>query len=154
MGGLLRYLTLSAQARTGFSGGILIWAAIASFAALLAAVFLVVAAFVWLSERYSTLTAALVLAFLFLVLALIALVACLLTRRSNVQQARVALAERGGGPFWFDPKLMATGFQLGQSIGWRKLASLGAVAVLAAVIAREWLGGGEQTSVDEEHGDE
>lgn len=153
MGGLLRYLTLSAQARTGFSRGILIWAAIALLAALLAAVFLVVAAFVWLSERYSTLTAALVLAFLFLVLALIALVACLLTRRSNVQQARVALAERGGGPLWLDPKLMATGFQLGQSIGWRKLASLGAVAVLAAVIAREWLGG-ERPPADEDHAEE
>jgi hypothetical protein len=151
MGGLLRYLTLSAQARTGFSRGILIWAAVAAIAAVAAASFFVVAAFIWLSERYSPMTAALVLGFLFLLIALIALVACLLTRRNNVRQARLALAARGGGPPWLDPKLLAMGVQFGQSIGWRKLVSLGAVAVLAAVIAREWLGG-EQKPPDD-HGD-
>jgi hypothetical protein len=152
MGGLLRYLTLNAQARTGLSRWILIWAAIAVVAAVVAVTFFLVAAFVWLAQRYSPLTAALVLGFLFLLLALIALVACLLTRRNNIQQARLALAARsGGGPPWLDPKLLVMGFQFGQSIGWRKLVSLGAVAVLVAVITREWLG--EEKPADDADGE-
>ena len=90
------------------------------------------------------------LGFLFLLISLIALVGCLLTRRNNVQQARLALAARGGGPPWLDPKLLAIGVQFGQSIGWRKLVSLGVVAVLAAVLAREWLGGERRSREDAE----
>jgi anti-sigma-K factor RskA len=35
---------------------------------------------------------------------------------------------------------MAVGVQVGQAIGWRRIAALAAVAVLAAGVAQEWSG--------------
>jgi predicted lysophospholipase L1 biosynthesis ABC-type transport system permease subunit len=139
MSGWLRYLALNARARTGFSRQIAIWAIITIIAAMVAMAFFLLAAFVWLADRYSAVTAGLVLGFLFLLVALIALLACLLARRRNIERARLELAARGGG--WLDPKLLAMGFQLGQSIGWRKLVALAAVALVTAGLAREWMGG-------------
>ena len=152
MNGWVRFLALSAQARAGYSPGIVVWAMVALLAGLASVGFFLVAAFVWLADRYDAVAAGLVLGFLLLLLALIALVACLLTRRHNIEQARLELAARkGGAAGWLDPKLLATGYQIGQSIGWRKLASLGVVAVLAAVLAREWLdSAGQDESKDDE----
>jgi hypothetical protein len=139
MSGWLRHLALNAQARTGFSPQIVVWSIIAAVAATAAMIFFCIAVFLWLAERYDAVTAGLVLGFFFLLLALAALVACLLGRRRNMERARLELAARSNAN-WLDPKLMAVGFQLGQAIGWRKLASLAAVALLAAGLAKEWLG--------------
>jgi hypothetical protein len=141
MGGLLRYFVLKAQVRAGLSAGIVVWAVLAVFAAALAVIFFLAALYIWISHRYGAVEAGLALGALFVVIAVIAAVASLLARRSNMRSAQLELAERkraGGG--LLDPKLMAMGFQLGQSIGWRKLASLAAVAILAAGLGNEWLG--------------
>jgi hypothetical protein len=141
MNGWFRYFALNAQVRAGFSRGIVVWAVLATVFGIVAAGFFLTAIFVWLADQYDPVTAGLVLGFLFLLLALIALLACVLTRRHNIERARTELAARGsGGPAWLDPKLLATGFQIGQAIGWRKLVSLGVVAVLGVVLAREWQG--------------
>jgi hypothetical protein len=141
MSGWLRYFTLNAQARTGFSSQVAVWGAIAAVAAAVGVVFLLIAAFVWLADRYDPLTAGLVLGGAFIVVALIALVACIITRRRNITRARLELAARSSaGANWLDPKLLGIGFQVGQTIGWRKLLSLAAVALLGAGLAREWFG--------------
>jgi hypothetical protein len=137
MRGWLRYFALNAQVRTGVSGWVLAWALIAAAAAAAAAVFLLVAAFVWLADRYGSLTAGVVLGCAFALIALIALLACLMTRRRNMQRARLELAARSSNS-WLDPKLLAVGVQIGQAIGWRRLASLAALAVLAGGVAGEW----------------
>jgi len=139
MSGWLRYFVLRAQASTGFSSPIVIWAVIAVVAAVVAAVFLLVAAFVWLSEIYDGLVAGLLLGGLFALIALIALVTAVLVRRRNMERARLELASRSSTSF-LDPKLMAVGMQVGQAIGWRRIAALVAVAVLAAGVAQEWSG--------------
>jgi predicted MFS family arabinose efflux permease len=46
---------------------------------------------------------------------------------------------KSAGPSLLDPKLMAMGYQVGQAIGWRRIASLAAVGLLAAGLTREWL---------------
>jgi archaellin len=51
MSGWLRHFVLNAQARTGFGTEIVILAAVSVVAALAAAIFLMVAAFVWLANR-------------------------------------------------------------------------------------------------------
>src|SRR5215813_2273077 len=105
MSGWLRYFTLNAQARTGFSSQVAVWAAIAAVAAAIGVVFLLIAAFVWLADRYDPLTAGLVLGAAFVVLALIALIACIITRRRNITRARLELAARNSaGANWLDPK--------------------------------------------------
>jgi hypothetical protein len=139
MSGWLRYFTLKAQESTGLSSQILIWAVIAVIAVVVAVIFLLVAAYIWLADRYGGVVASLVLAGVFALIALIAAVACLMIRRRNMERARLELAARTSAS-WLDPKLVGMGWQIGQAIGWRRLASLAAVAVLAASVAKEWSG--------------
>lgn len=137
MRGWLRYFALNAQVRTGVSGPVLVLAIIAAAAAVAAVIFLLVAAFVWLTDLYDALTAGVALGCAFALIALIALLACLMTRRRNMQRARLELAARSSTS-WLDPKLVTVGVQIGQAIGWRRLASLAALAVLAGAAAKEW----------------
>jgi hypothetical protein len=153
MSGWLRYFVLRAQASTGFSSPILVWAVIAAVAAVVAAVFLLVAAFVWLSDVYDGLVAGLLLGGLFALIALIALVTAVLIRRRNMERARLELASRSSTS-WLDPKLMAVGVQVGQAIGWRRIAALVAVAVLAAGLAQEWSGRNKSSDDDKDKEDE
>ncbi len=141
MNGWLRQLALSAQARAGLSADIVIWSVVAAVALALAAIFLVIAAFVWLSHRYGITIASLALGIFFLILALISLFACALVRRRNIQRAQRELEMRKtANANLLDPKLLALGYQIGDAIGWRRLASLVAVGLLAASVAREWTG--------------
>ncbi len=140
MSGWLRHFALNAQLRIGWSGAFVIWVIIAAIASMVAMVFLLLAAFIWLADRYDALIAGVVLGCLFAAIALITLVACLMTRLRNIERARLELVARRSNTNWLDPKLMAMGLQIGQTIGWRKLASLAAVGLLAAGLAREWSG--------------
>jgi type VI protein secretion system component VasK len=149
MGGWLRYFTLKAQASTGLSSGIVISAVIAVVAAVIAAIFFLVAAYVWLADLYDGLIAGLIIAGVFVLIALIAVVVCLAVRRRNMERARLELAARSNAT-WLDPKLVATGYQIGQAIGWRRLASLAAVAVLVAAVSKEWTGQKEEPDTDDE----
>ena len=151
MSGWLRLIALNAQRRFGLSAGTAIWAALAAIASALALFFLLLAAFIWLSARYGGVTAGLGLGLLFLALALIATLASVLRRRRTIERARLQLeARRSASAGLLDPKLMAMGYQIGQSIGWRRLVTLGAVAVLAAGVAREWVGRTEQATTNED----
>ena len=149
MSGWLRHFALNAQVRTGFSSQVAVWAAIAAVAATVALVFLLIAAFIWLADRYGPLTAGLVLGGVFIVIALIAIVACLIARRRNRERARLELAARSSDTSWLDPKVLAMGFQIGQAIGWRRLASLVALAVLAAGVSKEWSGRAQASGDDD-----
>jgi hypothetical protein len=150
MSGWLRHFALNAQVRTGFGSQVVVWAVIAAVASTVALVFLLIAAFVWLADRYGSLTAGLVLGGVFIVIALIAIVACLIARRRNMERARLELAARGSDTSWLDPKVLAMGFQIGQAIGWRRLASLAAVGLLAAGLAKEWFARDNPPAADDE----
>ena len=141
MGGWLRQLALSAQVRAGVSAQIVIWGVVAAAASGVAAIFLLIAAFVWLSHRYGITIASLALGIFFLVVALIAFFACVMVRRRNIQRAQRELEmHKAANANLLDPKLLAIGYQIGDAIGWRRLASLVAVGLLAAGVAREWTG--------------
>jgi hypothetical protein len=148
MSGWLRYLARNAQAHTGISIQVVVWLAIAVVAAVAAFAFLCLAAFLWLANRYDGVIAGLLLGGFFLLIAAVALLASLLTRQRIRQRARLELAARRQAN-WLDPKLLAVGYQLGHAIGWRKLISLAAVAILTAEVTREWLGR-DQTGSDDE----
>lgn len=148
MSGLLRYLALQAQSRTGLTAGVLTSAIIAVIAAIAAAIFLLVALFVWLADIYDSLIAGLAMGCAFVLIALIALLACVLVRRRNMERARLELAARSSS--WLDPKLLATAVQIGQGIGWRRLASLAALGILVAAVTREWSGRETSPADDDE----
>jgi hypothetical protein len=141
MGDWLRHIALSAKARTGFGPALVVWSAIALVALVLALVFFCTAAFVWLASRYDGITAGLILGGGFLILAILAAFAGWLTRRHNIARARLELATRSQQSGWLDPKLLTVGLEIGRTIGWRRLATLAAVAVLAAGLGKEWRGG-------------
>ena len=94
----------------------------------------------WLSHRYGAVIAGLVLGAAFLVVALVAIVACVFARQRNIERARLELEmRRSANANLLDPKLMAIGYQIGQAVGWRKLFSLAAVALERYVAGGWWL---------------
>jgi hypothetical protein len=154
MGGWLRQIALNAQVRAGLSADTVIWAAVAAIASTVALIFLLIAAFIWLSDRYDTLTAGLILGIFFLAVALIAIFACVAVRRRNIERARLELeVRRSANASLLDPKLMAVGYQVGQAIGWRRVVSLAAVGLLAAGLAKEWLGHRQGSAEDDDDTD-
>jgi hypothetical protein len=148
MGGWFRQIALKAQVRAGLSAGIAIWAAVAVVALPVAFIFLLLAAFLWLSHRYGAVIAGLILGAAFLALALMAILGCVMARRRNIERARHELEMRrdaaSAQATLLNPKLMAMG--LGRAIGWRRLAPLAIVALIAAGLAREWLGHRQETA--------
>ncbi len=140
MGGLFRYLALNAQVRAGFSGSAVIWAGFAVVAAVLGGILLVIAAFFWLAARYDPIKAGLILGGIFLIIALLAAIACVIIRRRNIARAQRELAERKAeASRLLDPKLIGAGLQIGQQLGWRRLGSLAVVGLVASGVAYEWL---------------
>jgi len=148
MRGWLRYFALNAQVRTGLSAAVLIWAIIAAAAAVGGLIFLLIALFVWLAQLYGALIAAVALGCAFVLIALTALPVALMTRRSNMQRARLELAARSSN--WFDPRLMTVGVQIAQQIGWRRIISLVGAGLLAAGVAREWSARGAKDEDEDE----
>jgi hypothetical protein len=135
--GLVQNLRLRAEAKTGLSGAVVVFAVIAVIAVVSAFVFFVFAAFIWLAERYSPLTAALIVAGAFVVVAIGCAIGAVMTQRHNSERAKQALALRSQSP-WFDPATLGLAMQVGRSIGLRRIAPLAAAGVLAAALAKEW----------------
>ena len=137
LSGWLNHLRLTAKARTGLSQAVVLFALIAVIAALAAAVFFVFAAFIWLAERYSPLTAALVLALAFLLIGILCALGAVVAQRRTADDAKRALAVRSQSP-WFDPGTIGMLYQIGRTIGLRRIAPLVAAGFLAAALAKEW----------------
>ncbi|MBX9777401.1 MAG: hypothetical protein K2Y71_23735 [Xanthobacteraceae bacterium] len=135
--GLVQNLRLRAEARTGLSGAVVVFALIAAIAMAAAFVFFVFAVFIWLAERYSPLTAALIVAVAFVLVAIICAIGAVMAQRRTSERARRALAVRSQSP-WLDPATLGIALQLGRSIGLRRIAPLAAAGVLAAALAKEW----------------
>ena len=149
MGGWRRYLELQAQAKTGLSSNLFVWALLAVVFGVLTAGFVLLIAFIWLAERYDPLTAAIALAGLFLLATIVAAISCLWSRRRTIKQAELALAARRPA-IWLDPKVLGGAIQASRAVGWRKLVPLLAVGMLAAGVGMEWFGRERPQVGDEE----
>jgi hypothetical protein len=145
MGDWLHHIALNAKARTGFGPALIVWFLIALMSLGLALGFFCAAAFVWLASHYDGVTAGLVLGAGFLLLAVLAAFAGWITRLRNIERARRELAARSHAG-WLDPKFLAVGLEIGRTLGWRRLATLAAVGVLAAGLGKEWFGSGAKRS--------
>ena len=149
MGGWRRYLELQAHAKTGLSSGLFVWALLAVVFGVLTAGFVLLIAFIWLAKRYSPLTAAIVLAGLFLFATIIAAISCLWSRHRTIEQAELALGARRNA-IWLDPQVLGGAIQASRAVGWRKLVPLLAVGMLAAGVGMEWFGRERPQVEDEE----
>jgi divalent metal cation (Fe/Co/Zn/Cd) transporter len=137
MSGLVRYLVLTAKAKTGVSPGIIILLVVGAAMGLAASVLLIVTIFIFLSERFGPLWTSVGMTLTFLLLCIICLVAALKARRNAMERAQQALAARSTHAM-FDTSVLALGLEVGRTIGWRRLVPIAAVTVIAAGVAREW----------------
>jgi hypothetical protein len=140
MRGWLHYLELQAKVKTGLSSSVIAWASVAAVGGAVTFGFLVLTAFIWLADRYTPLSAALILGAFFLLITIIALIASLVAHGRTVERARQELTVRSPAP-WLDPRYLTVGLQVVRAIGARRLVPLVAVGLLAAGLAKEWAGG-------------
>jgi hypothetical protein len=135
--GLVQNLRLRAEAKTGLSTAVVVFALVAAVAVVAAFVFFVFAAFIVLAERYSPLTAALIVAVAFVLIAILCALGAVMAQRRTSERAKRSLALRSQSP-WLDPATLGIALQVGRSIGLRRIAPLAAAGVLAATLAKEW----------------
>jgi hypothetical protein len=144
---LMRDMVLAVQTRTGITTSIIVWFAIVALAALTAFVFLCVAGYDWLSLHMASVYAGLVMAAIFVVIAIVGMVICLLARRRARERAILARAARAHAPSWLlDPKILATAVQIGRSLGWQRAIPLALVGFMVAQWAREHRARGDDSA--------
>jgi hypothetical protein len=135
----LHQIALAAKARTGWSPELVAWFLIAVGSLAAALGFLCLAAFVWVADRYDPVSAGLILGGALLLIAVMAAIACLIARRRNIERARLELVAHSQSN-WLNPQLLATGIELGRTLGWRRLTAFAAVGLLAVGLGQEWRG--------------
>src|SRR4029077_10930117 len=112
--------------------------AIVAFASIFAAVFLSIAAYVWLASRYGETIAAPCVGRFYVLLTAAAVGRCVVLRRRTKARALAKLkAAEQQAPWWSDPGVLAIGYEVAKIVGWRKLTPLVAAGVLAATLGRK-----------------
>jgi hypothetical protein len=130
----------------------LIYGVIAASAGAVAFLFAVIAAFLWVQQRYDTIVASGVVGGMFLLVAVVALLSLSVSRRRAAKRkAREAAEEEArAAPSWLaDPTFLLTAFQIARSIGLGKLIPLalaGVAAFGAAGMVGKGSGGKRQAS--------
>ena len=136
--GLMRDMVLAVQTRTGITTSFVVWLAIVALAALTAFAFLCVAAYDWLSLQMTSVYAGLVMAAVFVLVAIIGIIVCLSARRRARERAILERAARAHAPSWLlDPKILAMGVQIGRELGWQRIVPVALLGFMAAQWARE-----------------
>ena len=134
-----REITLFVQSRSGLSTSAVVSAIVIVAASLVAFAFLCAAAYAWLAAQFGTVYAGLIMAGVFVVIAIIAAIVCAAARRRAREQAILARAARAHSPSWlFDPKVLGPAVEAGRTIGWQRIVPVALLAFLAAQWAREY----------------
>jgi hypothetical protein len=135
---LTREITLAIQAKNGMSGAVAVWMAIIALTSLAAFVFLCASGYVFLARRFDAIVAGLIMAGIFVVIALLAAIITSLVRRRVRERAILARAAKGYGPWLLDPRVLGVAVEAGRSIGWQRLIPVALVGFMAAQWAREY----------------
>jgi len=131
-------ITLAIQARSGLNVTLLVWAAVTAVASLTAFAFLCVAAYVWLSPQFGAIFAGLIVAGVFVLIALLGLLMLNVSRRRARRRAILERAARAQGSSWLlDPKILGVAMQAGRALGWERIIPIALLGLLAAQWARD-----------------
>jgi uncharacterized membrane protein len=137
--GWMHEITLMVQARTGVTVGLFLALGIAVLAALTAFAFLTVAGYDWFALQFGSVFGALIMAGIFLLIAVIAVVSAMAARSSAKQRAILERAAHSHGGSWLlDPKLVSAAVSVGRSLGWQRLLPVALLGFMAAQWAREY----------------
>ena len=135
---LTREITLAIQAKSGMNFAVIAWLAIMAVALLTALVFFCVAVYDWLSLHYGSIDAGLIMAGIFIVVAVIAAVVSGTIRRRNRVRAILARAAKAHAPPWLlDPRILGVAMEAGRTLGWQRIVPMALLGFLAAQWARE-----------------
>ena len=131
-------VALLLQAKIGVTSALIVWAGVVIVASLTTFVFLCVSGYDWLSLQLGSAFAGLSMASAFFMIALIGAVFCAALRRRAKHRAMLARAARTRAltPRLLDPKILGVVMQAGRAFGWRRVVTLGLVAVLGAQLVR------------------
>jgi hypothetical protein len=136
--GIAHDIALSIQARNGLNPAVIVWTAITALAVFVAFIFLCVAGYAWLSLRFDTIIAGLIMAGVFVVIALFAALIAALIRQRVRERAILARAAKAHAPSWLlDPKLLGIAVEAGRSIGWQRILPVAVLGFVVAQWARE-----------------
>ncbi len=147
----VREITLAIQARTGVTGALFVWLAVMAVAALTAFIFLCVSGYDWLAIHFGAVFAALIMAGIFVVIALIAGLMGALAQRHARERAileRAARAHASPTSWLLDPKILGVAVQVGRTLGWQRLVPVALLGFMAAQWAREYRHHGEREQAD------
>jgi hypothetical protein len=135
----LHDIALAVQARSGLNAGLLVWVALIGVASLTAFAFLCVAAYAWLVLQFGTIYAGLIMAGVFIVIALLAALVFAISRRRARERAILERAARahGASSWLLDPKILGVAMQAGRALGWERIIPVALLGLLAAQWARE-----------------
>jgi hypothetical protein len=135
---LMRDVVLSVQSKTGVTTAFVAWLCIVALAAFTAFVFLCVAGYDWLALQMSGVYAGLIMAGIFVLVAVIGIIVCTAARRRARERAILARAARAHAPSWLlDPKVLAAAVQIGREFGWQRIVPVALLGFMAAQWARE-----------------
>jgi hypothetical protein len=134
----MRDIALAIQARSGTTPAVVVWIAIVAFAALTTFVFLCVAAYDWLALQAGSIIAGLIMAGVFLLIAIIGLIVCAVLRKRAKERAILERAAKAHAPSWLlDPRIMSAAVQIGREIGWQRIVPVALLGFMAAQWTRE-----------------
>ncbi len=127
-------ITLALQARSGATPGLFVWLAIVAAASVTAFVFLCVAGHDRLALDLGNVFAGLVMAGIFVLIALIGAIVAAMSRRRARERAILERAARAhaSSAWLLDPKILSVAMQAGRSLGWERIIPVALLAFLAA----------------------
>jgi hypothetical protein len=135
---LMHDMMLSVQTRTGITAAFIAWLCIAALAAITAFAFLCVAGYDWLALQTGGIYAGLIMAGIFVLIAMTGLTVGAKARRRAKERAILERAARARAPSWLlDPKILATAVQIGREFGWQRVVPMALLGFMAAQWARE-----------------
>jgi uncharacterized membrane protein len=143
----MRDITLSLQARSGVTPAFLVRIAIVAVALVTAFVFLCVAGYDWLALQLGAVYAGLIMAGVFLFIALVGLMVTAISRRRAKERAIVERAARAqaASSWLLDPKILGVAMQAGRAAGWQRVVPI----ALLGFVAAQWLLGQRGDATDE-----
>src|SRR5208282_2472481 len=138
--GWMHDIKLALQARSGATPGLFVWLAIVAAASVTAFVFLCVAGYDRLALEWGNVFAGLVMAGIFMLIALIGAIVAAMSRRRARERAILERAARAqaASAWLLDPKILGVALQAGRSLGWQRLVPIALLAFMAAQWAREY----------------
>jgi uncharacterized membrane protein len=135
---LMRDMVLSVQSRTGITMSFVAWLGVIALAGITAFTFLCVAGYNWLSAQVGSIYAGLIMAGVFVLVAVIGIVVCALARRRARERAILERAARAHTPSWLlDPRILTAAVQIGRELGWQRIVPVALAGFMAAQWARE-----------------